>query len=102
MNLPPYRIVMWSALWCAPCHALKKNKTLEKVREQLGLTEESCPIEVRDVDSKEWEAASNRAKVSALPTLDFFKGAVRVSRVEGAEPPRKYVAKWSEFTKIET
>lgn len=99
------KIILWSAEWCGPCQALKKSKVLEKAMFELlsGLTDAMCTLDVRDVDSKEWEPEAEKQDVQAMPTVDLFKMVtlfdgstdwVHVHRTVGALTQKQFVTRW--------
>lgn len=100
-------IVLWTADWCGPCQSLKKSRVLEKAMVDLvgalGKPVE-CSIDVRDVDSKEWEQEAEDQEVKAMPTIDLFRAEKdddeghwhfeRVHRAVGALTQKQFVTRW--------
>ena len=58
------KLLKFTASWCAPCQAMKKAKTVEKLAEKYGLT-----LEVHDTDSKAGGALSDDLDVDSIPTV---------------------------------
>ncbi len=57
-------LVMWTAEWCAPCKAMKRVGTLEKLAKELG-------VELLYIDTEDYEELADENKVFTLPTIEL-------------------------------
>ena len=73
------KLYVAKAAWCAPCAAMKRAKTCEKLAAEKGLA--FYEIDVEDTEGEEW---SDENKVTLLPTMLLFKDGKEVARHEGA------------------
>lgn len=80
-------LVKWSAKWCAPCAAMKRAKTCEKLAAKFNLT-----LVVKDADEPVNEAEFYKRHFRALPTLALMKGDKVLSTFEGAAPMKQLEA----------
>jgi len=67
---------VWSAEWCAPCKAMKKAGTWEKIAEHF-----EARLEYKSCDTPEQEAEADEFKIQAFPTTQLVgpKGEVLAS-----------------------
>lgn len=91
---PPLKVILWTADWCGPCQALKKAKTLEKAIETLASAGHVATLEVRDVDSAEWEEVSDAEDVQSMPTIDLTCDGQRLSRIIGGHSVKVFSNRW--------
>lgn len=91
---PALQVILWTAAWCAPCQSLKKSKTLEKAIELLAEAGHTATLEVRDVDSKEWDKISDDENVQSMPTIDLISNGARLSRIVGGHSQKVFSTRW--------
>lgn len=74
------KLVVWSAEWCAPCKAMKKAGTWEKIAEHFKV-----PLIYKMCDTPEQELEADKADIQAFPTTQLIDAGGKVlAQFEGS------------------
>lgn len=87
------KLLVWTAKWCAPCQAMKKAGTWEKLAAHFKV-----PVEYMNCDDDATEEKATAAKVQAFPTAQLLDEHGKIlAEFEGAGPLKACIQLFTEI-----